>query len=182
MKEPAADAIRKGPVRALQHEQSPERLVFKRSVDLRFVGQGSETNIPLAAGDFAAIERAEIRRLFDAEYERLYGRTYPASPVEFVNFRLRASLPERPLELPRLAKTGGDPLSAVKGERRAFCAIAHDFVPHTVYDRYRLCAGAAFDGPAIIEERESTVVVGSERRVTLDEFGFLWIDLQGASR
>ena len=168
--------------RALQHEHTPEQLLFKRSVDLRFVGQGSETNIPLPEDDFAALGRDEIRRLFDAEYERLYGRTYPTAPVEFVNFRLRASLPERPLELPKLVKSGGDSQNAVKGERRAYSAAAGDFVAHTVYDRYSLGPGAAFRGPAIIEERESTLVVGEDGRVSLDEFGFLWIDLLGATR
>ncbi len=168
--------------RALQHEHIPKQLLFKRSVDLRFVGQGSETNIPVPEDDFAALSRDEIRRLFDAEYERIYGRTYPAAPVEFVNFRLRASLPERPLELPKLVKSGGDPQSAVKGERLAYSAAAGDFVPYTVYDRYSLGPGAVFRGPAIIEERESTLVVGEDGRVSLDEFGFLWIDLPGATR
>jgi N-methylhydantoinase A len=44
-----------------------------------------------------------------------------------------------------------------------------------VYDRYRLYPGAQFAGPAIIEERESTVVVGEDGRVSMDDYGFLWI-------
>ncbi len=168
--------------RALQHERNPELLTFRRSVDLRFVGQGSETSVVVPTVDFATLSREDIRRLFDAEYERLYGRTYPASPVEFVNFRLRASLPERPLELPKIAMSGGEPQNAVKGERRAYSAAAGDFVPYSVYDRYRLGPGAFFSGPAIIEERESTVVVGEDGRVSLDEYGFLWIDMPGAAR
>ena len=43
---------------------------------------------------------------------------------------------------------------------------------------YKLFPGAKFKGPAIIEERESTVVVGEDASVRVDEFGFLWIDMK----
>jgi N-methylhydantoinase A len=49
-----------------------------------------------------------------------------------------------------------------------------------VYDRYKLFPGAAFRGPAIIEERESTVIVGEKAQVRSDEFGFLRVDLKEA--
>jgi N-methylhydantoinase A len=101
--------------------------------------------------------------------------------VEFVNFRVRASLPVRPLRLPRLAGRGGRVENAVKGERPAFSGMACDFIPFTVYDRYRLFPGAAFSGPAIVEERESTVIIGEDARAEVDEFGFLWIDLRQAA-
>lgn len=151
---------------------------FERSVDARFVGQGVETNVPIREGDFTALDPAEFRRRFDAVYRRLYGRTYPESPLEFVNFRVRASLPVQLLQLPRIKRPADASLdAAIKGERPAYLANARDFVNHTVYDRYKLFPGAAFAGPAIIEERESTVVVGEDARVVVDEYGFLWIDL-----
>jgi N-methylhydantoinase A len=56
--------------------------------------------------------------------------------------------------------------------------VARDFIPFTVYNRYKLFPGAAFSGPAIVEERESTVIVGEDAKVLVDEFGFLRIDLQ----
>jgi len=45
-----------------------------------------------------------VRRRFDEVYKKLYGRTYPESPVEFINFKVRASLPERLLRLPKATK------------------------------------------------------------------------------
>jgi N-methylhydantoinase A len=156
---------------------------FERSVDARFVGQGSETNVPIAEADFTALDPREVRRRFDAVYERLYGRTYPDAALEMVNFRVRASLPHRVLDLPELPRPEGASLdSALKGERLAFSGNQRDFVSHQVYDRYRLFPGASFTGPAIIEERESTVVVGEDARVSVDAYGFLWIDLPGARR
>ncbi len=150
---------------------------FSRSVDARFIGQGSETNLPMPKGNFATLTPAEVRRRYDETYSHLYGRTYPESPVEFVNFRVRASLPVRLLELPRLPNKGGCLQDAIRGERRAFSSLARDFIPFTVYNRYRLFPGAEFSGPAIIEERESTVIVGEEAKVRVDGYGFLWIEL-----
>ena len=46
-----------------------------------------------------------------------------------------------------------------------------------VYDRYRLGPGAAFDGPAIVEERESTTIVGPDAAVSVDEFRNLHVRL-----
>ena len=160
----------------LRKAGADSQVTFSRSVDARFVGQGSETNLPMPASDFTALSPAEVRSRFDEVYRQLYGRTYPESAVEFVNFRVRACLPVRLLDLPRLPTRGGRLGEAIKGERPAFSGPARDFIPYTVYDRYRLFPGVAFSGPAIIEERESTVVVGEQAQVRVDDFGFLWIE------
>jgi N-methylhydantoinase A len=165
-------------VRALRQAGAVGEVTFARSIDARFVGQGSETTLPLPEGDFAALSPQALRRRFDDAYERLYGRTYPEIPVEFVSFRVRASLPVKLLELPRLPSGAGDTEAARKGTRPAYSSLAHDFIPFAVYDRYLLPPGAAFPGPAIIEERESTVIVGEDASFRIDEYGFLWIHLQ----
>jgi N-methylhydantoinase A len=161
----------------VQSGAADEPVTFERSVDVRFVGQGAETTLPVPERDVAALDRGTVRRRFDEEYARLYGRTYPDSAVEFINFKVRARLPDRLLELARLPDEPRPLAAAVKGRRPAYCPRRRDFAPHVVYDRYRLGAGAAFCGPAIVEERESTVVVGDGAAVRVDEFGFLWIDL-----
>ena len=46
-----------------------------------------------------------------------------------------------------------------------------------VYDRYALRPGMGFDGPALVEERESTCVVGPATRVTVDEHSNLVLEL-----
>jgi N-methylhydantoinase A/oxoprolinase/acetone carboxylase beta subunit len=163
--------------RTLQKSGTEENIEFERSVDVRFVGQGSETNIPIPEGNFTEVKKEEVRRRFDEIYKKLYGRTYPDSPVEFINFKVRASLPERLLRLPKIEKKAGSLKDAIKGQRQAYSRIAKDFIPYTVYDRYKLFPGAEFQGPAIIEERESTVIVGEDTSISVDDFGFLWIDL-----
>ena len=47
-----------------------------------------------------------------------------------------------------------------------------------VYDRYRLGPGAAFDGPAIVEERESTLIVGPGGRCRVDAQWNLIVELR----
>jgi len=162
--------------RTLRKAGAEDPVSFSRCVEARFIGQGSETSLPVPERDFASLDAESLRRRFDQIYERLYGRTYPDAPVEFVNFCVRASLPVKLLALPKL--TGkGRAADAVKGERKAYSGSARAFVAHTVYDRYKLAPGAEIAGPAIFEERESTVIVGESARVRVDEFGFLWITL-----
>ncbi|MBW2064430.1 MAG: hydantoinase/oxoprolinase family protein [Deltaproteobacteria bacterium] len=163
--------------RTLQYGGPESDIEFQRSLDMRFVGQGAETNVPIPGKDFSSMKRKEIRRLFDDVYKKLYGRTYPDSEVEFINFKVRASIPAKLLQLPKLEKGGGSLQEAIKGQRQAYSPVARDFIPFTVYDRYRLFPEAGFNGPAIIEERESTVVVGEDASVKVDEYGFLWITL-----
>jgi N-methylhydantoinase A len=92
--------------------------------------------------------------------------------VEFINFKVRASLPERLLQLPKFEKKKRSLDQAIKGKRPAYSPIAKDFIPYTVYDRYKLSPNAAFRGPAIIEEKESTLIVGEDTSISVDDFGF----------
>ena len=164
--------------RALRTAGATDEISFTRSVDARFIGQGSETNLLLPPKPFTQLQPTELRSLFDKNYERLYGRTYPEIPIEFVNFRARASLPVQPLKLQELDKRKGDVKNAIKGERLAFSGEAQDFIPFKVYDHYKLFPGASFAGPAIIEERESTIIVGESATVSVDGYGFLWMDMR----
>jgi len=159
-------------------KDTSEPIQFERSLDMRFVGQGSETNVPILEEDFTRLTKSDVRRLFDEVYEKLYGRTYPDSEVEFINFKIRASLPEQLLRLPKIEQRGRPLEQAIKGKRLAYSPVAKDFIHYTVYDRYKLSPDMKFLGPAIIEEKESTLVVGEDASIAIDDFGFLWIDLK----
>ena len=163
----------------LQKEGGNATITYERSIDARFVGQGAETEVPVPKGPFGRVKKENIRKRFDEIYEKLYGRTYPDAALEFINFKVRASLPERLLQLPKIEKKAGDLKDAIKGERPAYSGIKKDFIPYTVYDRYKLFPGVKFPGPAVIEERESTVIAGEDASVSVDDYGFLWIELGG---
>ncbi len=159
----------------LKQSGEVDGIMFARSIDMRFVGQGAETNLPVANKAFNEWERYEIRSLFDQAYKRLYGRAYPDTRVELISFRVRASLPQPPFQIPRLVSSGGSLQNCIKGKREAFSLIHRKFIPFTVVDRLKLFPGATINGPAIIEERESTIVVGEDANAKIDECGFVWI-------
>ena len=163
----------------LQKAGTTEKITYDRLIDMRFVGQGAETNVSVPDRDFTQMTVEEIRQLFDQKYQVLYGRTYTESPAEFVSFKVRASLPQRILKLPEIDKKVTSLEDAIKGQRLAYSPIAKDFIPYKVYDHYSLFPGATFDGPAIIEERESTAIVGEDTSISVDEYGFLWISFKG---
>ena len=152
-------------------------MLFERTLMMRFVGQGAETDLRLEPKSFGQWEKIQIRELFDAVYKKLYGRTYPETPIEFVTFKVRASLPQREFRIPPLQQTSGSLADCIKGERQAFSLVRKAFIPFTVYDRFKLFPGAEMKGPAIIEEKESTIIVGEDALAGVDEYGFVWIDL-----
>src|SRR5210317_1214214 len=170
-------ALEKEGAAILQEAEKDQKIIFERTVMMRFVGQGAETDLTIDNKPFDQWKKEEIRALFDAVYQKLYGRTYPETPVEFVTFKVRASLPERPFRIPPLKNTGKSIEDCLKGERQAFSLIKKEYIPYQVFDRFKLFAGASLNGPAIIEEKESTIIVGEDAKASVDEYGFVWIDL-----
>jgi len=171
------NALEKEGILALGSAVDPDEVLFERTLMMRFVGQGAETDLLIDRKPFGQWEKTQIRDLFDTAYKKLYGRTYPDNQIEFVTFKVRAGLPPRPFHLPRPARAGGSLEDCIKGKRRAFSLIQKDFILFTVYDRFRLFPGAVFSGPAIIEERESTIVIGEDAGARIDEHGFVWINV-----
>ncbi len=95
-------ALEKEGAAILQEADKDQKIIFERTLMMRFVGQGAETDLSIDNKPFDQWKKEDIRALFDAVYRKLYGRTYPEPPVEFVTFKVRASLPERPFSIPPL--------------------------------------------------------------------------------
>ena len=161
----------------LQQAGKDESIIFERTLMMRFIGQGAETDLSIEQKSFDMWEKEQIRGFFDDAYKKLYGRTYPETPVEFVTFKVRASLPSREFRIPPIRQSGGELADCLKGERNAFSLVRKAYIPFSVFDRFKLYPGAVIPGPAIIEERESTIIVGEDATASVDEFGFVWINL-----
>ena len=161
----------------LEQADKEQDIIFERTLMMRFVGQGAETDLHIDARPFNEWKKEQIRERFDDVYQKLYGRTYPETPVEFVTFKVRASLPERPFRIPALQTTTAAIEDCVKGQRQAFSLTQKEYIAFTVFDRFKLFAGAVLIGPAIIEEKESTIIVGEDATASVDESGFVWIDM-----
>jgi N-methylhydantoinase A len=152
-------------------------IAHARVADMRYVGQGHEVRVPLPPGPLGPAHAATIADAFAAVYQELYGRPGPPVRLEILSWRVVSSSPRPNLRLQARQADAGDAQAALKGTRPAFFPEAHGFVATPVYDRYRLGPGAAFAGPAIVEERESTAIVGPGARCRVDEQWNLVIQL-----
>lgn len=148
-----------------------DQVTLRRTADMRYVGQGHEVAVPLPLGTLGPETTPAVAAAFAEVYRQQYGRTGPEVDIEALNWRLLASGPQPVLRLgtPQPGATA-DARAAVKGQRPIYLPDERGYRPVPVYDRYRLAAGARFAGPAIIEERESTIVVPSWADVEIDAF------------
>lgn len=150
---------------------------FVRTAEMRHVGQGYEVPVQLPGGTLNPGSLGEIRRAFFGAYEKLYGRHLTDVPVEVLTWRLVASGQVPNVDLK--ARDGLPPEYAggVKGRRPAYFSEARGFLDCTVYDRYSLLPGDELLGPAIVEERESTTVIGPSGRGLIDDYLNLVIEI-----
>ena len=138
----------------------PDAVSHTRSADIRYVGQGHEIRVPIPDGLLSVGHRQGIYDEFDRVYRSLYGRQGPPVGLEALTWRVVSRGP-RPASIgSRSENTNGDAEAARKGERLAYFPSVGGFVATSVYDRYLLGSGSVVTGPAIIEERESTAIIG----------------------
>jgi N-methylhydantoinase A len=147
---------------------SPEEVSVSRSADMRYVGQGYEISVPVPSGSLSPADLASLVSNFEEVYRSLYDRLCEDVPVEVLNWRLVASGPHPTLRVDWGNGATGEALSALKRHRDVYLPELGGFSSCPVYDRYRLGRGAELPGPAIVEERESTVVVGPRGRAIVD--------------
>jgi N-methylhydantoinase A len=148
-------------------------MTFVRQADMRHVGQGHEIVVTLPAGDLTEMDVATLRQRFFETYDRIYGHVHTHLDLEITTCRLSASGPAPTIALKQLEATGADPADAIKGTRSAYFADAGGYVDTPRYDRSKLSAGAVFFGPAIVEDIDSTAVIGPHTRVEIDAYANL---------
>ncbi len=155
-----------------------DQIRYEHFADMRYVKQGHEVRVPIPPGDFGADHLEQIRRSFEDAYSAIYGHTMQGAEIEVVSWRVLASGPRPDLILPQAdPQESSDPATALKGHRAMFLPDEKSVADVPVYDRYKLSSGASFDGPAVIEERESTVVVNGPATIHVDQHANLVIDL-----
>jgi N-methylhydantoinase A len=134
-----------------------EAVVFHRSADLRYLGQGYELELPFPGGRY---DKHDLETLAD-EFGRLhrdnYGYTMDPDSVEIVNLRLVAiGLLDKP-EVKSEKQGPPDPARAYKEQRRVYMDGRFWDVP--IYERGRMQCGMEIPSPAIVEQTDSTTVI-----------------------
>ncbi|MFZ0038132.1 MAG: hydantoinase/oxoprolinase family protein [Candidatus Acidiferrales bacterium] len=150
---------------------------FRREADMRYVGQGYE--IPVRLPDEKLGERcaSQISGAFEETYRRLYGRLGPPVAIEITSWRVTCSGPKPKVRLDIGPQASGD-AELRKKARKAYFPELGGFAETSVFDRYRLAPGAIVEGPAVIEERESTAIIGPNSRGRVDEHWNLIVELR----
>jgi len=138
------------------------------AVDMRYVGQGHEIQIPLPSGAINEQTVPALAKTFEERYRQLYGRPGPPVPLEIMNWWVEVSGPKPSVHL-RVREKSVSRENVIKGTRPAYFPEAGGFVDTPVYDRYLMAQDDRFEGPAIVEERESTLVVGPGASCHIDE-------------
>ncbi len=173
----------KGLAMLAQSGLAAERCSTHVSAAMRYVGQGYEVEVPVLLSRLANDFRQHLTEEFSRCYQNLYGRAESDTPAEVVSWRVVVQGPtpdlldqlKAQLGQTHAAKQSAE--SAIKRSREVFCIFTRDFVSTPVYDRYALQAGMCFEGPAIVEERESTVVVPKYANVQIDQHRHMLISL-----
>ena len=147
-----------------------EQVRLSYTVDMRHVGQGHEISVGLPDGDPGAsgfLDQLLVR--FHDAYIKLYGRNVSGTDAEVITWRIRARGPKGDVTPSRMRASATSSGQALKGRRPVYFQESGGFVDTPVYDHYAMTPGQETAGPAIVEQRESTVVIGPRGRFALDD-------------
>jgi len=158
----------------LKEEGIPEDgMEFVYSLDMRYLKQYHEMNVVVTREE---IEKGDVESMagrFHPEHNRLYGYSLEeeGTPIELINLRLvgigRAEKPEFLEE----EYMGEDPSRAFKKQRRVWLPSRRAFEEVPVFDGAKLGDGNELEGPALIEQVNTTVFITPEYRMECDKYG-----------
>lgn len=141
--------------------------------DMRYEGQGHEISVKIPEGILNESSIASITQNFEELYIRKYGRVIKGLLLESITWRILAKGPN-PDFLPNQAVSNYQNID-LKGHRQVY--FGEKYIDTPVYDRYSISPHKSIVGPCIIEEFESTTVVGPNANVMVDEFKNIIINM-----
>jgi 5-oxoprolinase (ATP-hydrolysing) len=167
--------------RQLAEDDIPEdRWVIQRLADCRYAGQGYELRISCPSGALDEGWKQRVVGDFHDAHEREYSRRFEGSDVEIPNIRVRGVGLMPPLAMPEIEKGAAIPAGALRQERPAWFPVYGELrqLPTKFYARDALLAGNRIDGPAIINQYDSTTVIPPGLSSEIDRFGniVIWIE------
>jgi N-methylhydantoinase A len=145
---------------------APDQLQYLATADVRYVGQFHELEIPVAIDDLSRDGISRVIDDFHQRYEQLFGYSISWQPVEFLTFRLKVTIPRSTLELAVDTTADGASSEPVSTRRCLLDGRAAD-VP--VYDSALLRAGSRLEGPALIDDPTTTVLIPERFTCDVDD-------------
>jgi N-methylhydantoinase A len=162
----------------LKESGAKGNLVITRWADMRYVGQGHEVTTPLPPLSFTSKDLPNLRQAFYTAYAAQYGYSDTTEAIEVVNWKLTLSCVTPKPVFQKEALTNALAREALKGQRKVYFPELGAHTDCDIYDRYRLPRGAVIPGPAIIEERESAIVLTPGDSAYADTFGNLILEVK----
>ncbi|HAK45055.1 MAG TPA: hypothetical protein DCO79_03935 [Spirochaeta sp.] len=170
-----AEVEKKAVAELLQEGVEAERASLLRHLDMRYVGQHHEVTVDIPADcKIGESHLDEIATAFHRVHEKLYTYSTPENPLEIMGLRVTAVGSVDKAVVAHLEQGTADLKDAFKNKRQAWFADSEGrgaFIDVDVYDRNKLVKGHKISGPAIVEERITTVIVQPGWALTLDEYG-----------
>ena len=151
-----------------------EDIEVQWSMDMRYVGQSYEINIPIERGmRFTKESFAGVIEKFHERHQQKYEYSSREEKTEIVNLRVTSIGKTPDIRLKKLEKGDRDPGMALKEEREVWFKDGFFMVP--VYDRDKLLSGNVLTGPCVVEEKFSTTIIHPGWKCMVDDFGNLVI-------
>jgi N-methylhydantoinase A len=144
---------------------APEARRLSRTVDMRYAGQNYELSVAVPDWPVTAATLDVLAAGFEEAHRRMYGFIAEGEPVQLVTFRVEATGVVRKAAFQPQPLQGPDASAAVTSRREVW--LGSGFVACPVYDRDKLAPGNRIQGPAIVEQMDTTTVVpaGTDARV-----------------
>jgi N-methylhydantoinase A len=145
---------------------------YRKSIDMRYMGQFHEVELPISEALLSKEELEFVVRDFHKKHEELYAYSEPDSQTEMINLRLAAfGKVVPPARKTRDGKESMDASRFVIGQRKVYFEEKFGFVRTFVYDGDALEVGNIIEGPAIVEQSTTTLVVPPDARLDVTEYG-----------
>ncbi|MDG2077613.1 MAG: hydantoinase/oxoprolinase family protein [Arenicellales bacterium] len=146
---------------------------LERSADFRYVGQAYEVNVPVPAGELDATNVLAAISAFHDTHMQLYAHNHQEKQLEFVSARVAAI---GRMSAPPIRSRPKKMRQAVAKEcRPVYFDELNDYTETNVYDRSELSPGTTLDGPAIVEQVDTTVLIHPGQKAEVDAQGNLLI-------
>ena len=154
-------------------------LTERRVAFMRYHGQGHEIEVAVPPRDLEPPDADGLRRAFEAEYSRQFGRTVPDMKIEILNWALHlaSQVPDIDPAHAAPAPTAARPA----GARKILCDVTGKWREAAVYNRADLPEGARLSGPALIMEPQTTTLVSADFDARVDGAGNIWMTRQAGA-
>jgi len=146
---------------------------ISRTVSMRYAGQNYEQDVTVEADVVTDASLGEVFRAFERLHEQFYGYSITGEVIELIRFNVTAIGRTPKPTLRHLNRRGP---STPVSERPVYFAET-GFIGTPIYRREDLGTDTGLEGPAVIEEVDSTVLLHPGHRLTMDEHGLLMIAL-----